>query len=68
MGKGKERVPHDAVEARKAVLDALQEGRSLSADERLALVDRMAQRYRQAGYSDGYDAGFADGVDSTYDY
>ncbi|MEV8544550.1 hypothetical protein [Streptomyces sp. NPDC051572] len=63
MGKGKPRTSFAAVEARKAVLDALQAGRALTEPEARALVDRLVMIDRQVGWSAGYDEGL---FDATY--
>jgi hypothetical protein len=64
MSKGKPRISRAAAEARKAVLDALQAGQSLTESEAGALVERLEREYRQAGWSAGYDDGQ---FDATYD-
>jgi hypothetical protein len=62
MGRGKPRVPHAAVEARREVLDALQAGEALPEPEARALVEKLERAYRQSGWSDGYDEGHHDGT------
>ncbi|MBD3004670.1 hypothetical protein [Streptomyces sp. 5-10] len=61
MSEGKPRTTQAATEARKAVLDALQSGRALTEQEARSLADRLMYETRRAGWSAGYDAGFADG-------
>lgn len=62
MGRGKPRVSNRAVQARKAVLDALQAPEPLSEPEARALVEQLEQEYRHAGWSEGYDEGHHDGT------
>lgn len=62
MGAGKPRITNSAVQARKAVLDALQSGQALTEPEARALVERMEREYRSAGYSEGYGEGHHDGT------
>lgn len=62
MGKGKPRTTNAAVQARKALLNALQEGRALAEPEARALVDEFEREVRHVGWSAGYDDGHFDGT------
>lgn len=54
MGRGKPRVSNAAVQARRAVLDALQAGKPLTEPEARALVEALEREYRSVGWRDGY--------------
>jgi hypothetical protein len=55
-------VSNRAVEARREVLEALKAGRPVPEPEARAMVRKLEDAYRQAGWSEGYDEGHHDGT------
>jgi hypothetical protein len=62
MGAGKPRTSNRAVQARKAVIDALRAGQALTEPEARELVDKLVEESRSVGWKSGYDDGHFDGT------